>query len=179
MIFPNATSLLILKGRITFETPYRMKPNNGAGCGSVLVAFGEENAENIAIGFTLTGFDKKEPGASPNHERIEAMRELHNMGFQTFASIEPVITPAMSMNMMIATRGICDLYMVGLISGKGKDFYNEKHVITFDDWLVKESYSQKIYLKDSFLNYMGINRRYLKAGFVKSDYNIFKNLFDF
>ena len=32
--------------------------------------------DKIAFGFTLTGFDDKEPGASTNDERIEAMREL-------------------------------------------------------------------------------------------------------
>ena len=34
----------------------------------------------IAFGFTLTGFDEQEPGASTNDERIEAMRELHGLG---------------------------------------------------------------------------------------------------
>ena len=44
-IFPNATAMLILRGRLTFESPDSTKPNSGAGCGSVLVAFGEDNAE--------------------------------------------------------------------------------------------------------------------------------------
>ncbi|MDE5758041.1 MAG: hypothetical protein K2H85_05455, partial [Allobaculum sp.] len=129
--------------------------------------------ELIAFGFTLTGCDDKEPGASSNYERIEAMHELHKMGFKTFASIEPVIVPAMSMNMMIATRGFCDLYKVGLISGKGKGFYNEKHLQVCYEWLEKESYSQKIYLKDSFITYLGIQRENLPGEFVNSDYNIF------
>lgn len=128
-----------------------------------------------AFGFTLTGFDEKEPGASTNQERIEAMRELHDMGLKTFASIEPVITPAMSMNMMIATRGFCDLYKVGLISGKGKGFYNERHLQVFYEWLEKESLTQKIYLKDSFLNNFGITREQLRGNFVNSDYNIFND----
>ncbi len=44
IIFPNATAMLILKGRITFES-CDGRPASGAGCGSVLVAFGEDNAE--------------------------------------------------------------------------------------------------------------------------------------
>lgn len=54
--------------------------------------FYKEYRGNIAFGFTLTGHDEMEPGASTNAERIEAMRELHKMGFKTFASIEPIFT---------------------------------------------------------------------------------------
>lgn len=128
----------------------------------------------VAFGFTLTGFDEKEPGASSNQERIEAMRELHEMGFKTFASIEPVITPAMSSNMIEATIDFCDLYKVGLISGKGKDFYNETHLKAFYAWLTLKSSDLKIYLKDSFLSYFNIKRKDCPGNFVNSDYNIFQ-----
>lgn len=130
----------------------------------------------VAFGFTLTGFDEKEPGASLTDERIEAMRELHVLGFKTFASIEPIITPAMSRNMIEATHGFCDLYKVGLISGKGKDFYNHVHMILFWGWLTGKTLTgYKIYLKDSFLSYFGITRNQLKGNFVNADYDIFKD----
>lgn len=128
-----------------------------------------------AFGFTLTGFDEEEPGASLTDERIEAMRELHDMGFRTFASIEPILTPAMSRNMIESTRAFCDLYKIGLISGKGKDFYNEKHLSNFYMWLIKESYSTKIYMKDSIFNHFGIERDDLPGNFVNSDYNLFSH----
>lgn len=128
----------------------------------------------VAFGFTLTGFDEKEPGASTNQERIEAMRELHDLGFKTFASIEPVITPAMSRNMIEATKGFCDLYKIGLISGKGKGYYNEKHLTLFYRWLLTRDPGYfRIYLKDSFLRYFGTPRENLCGNFVNSDYNIF------
>ena len=129
----------------------------------------------IAFGFTLTGFDEQEPGASTNDERIEAMRELHGLGIKTFASIEPVITPAMSRNMIEATRGFCDLYKVGVISGKGKDFYNPKHMTYFGDFLAEQMRAgQKIYIKDSLLDYLKIKRENLASGWINSDYNIFQ-----
>lgn len=46
-IFPSASAMLVMKGRVTFETPDGSKPSGGAGCGSVLVAFGEGNAETL------------------------------------------------------------------------------------------------------------------------------------
>ena len=129
----------------------------------------------VAFGFTLTGFDEKEPGASSNQERIEAMRELHDAGFKTFASIEPVITPAMSRNMIEATKDFCDLYKVGLISGKGKDFYNPKHMSHFWDYLADQMRAGcKIYIKDSLLKYFNLTRENLASGWINSDYNIFQ-----
>ena len=129
----------------------------------------------IAFGFTLTGFDDKEPGASTNKERIEAMRKLHDMGFKTFASIEPVIDPLMSMEMINRILGFCDLYKVGLISGKGKDFYDNCHLSVFWSRLVDMTErGYKIYPKDSFLNHLCLDRSSLEGHFVNSDFNIFQ-----
>lgn len=127
-----------------------------------------------AFGFTLTGFDEKEPSASLNSERIAAMEELHDMGFRTFASIEPVITPAMSRQMIEATAGFCDLYNVGLISGKGKDYYNRHHLTLLWNYLSeKASLGHKIYLKDSLLKYFNVPREKLSGKFVDTDFYIF------
>ena len=130
----------------------------------------------VSFGFTLTGVDEKEPGASINKERIALMRHLHVCGFKTFASIEPVISVTQSKKMIEDTLGYCDLYKVGLISGKGKDFYNYGSIVDFYGWLTGKAFTgSKIYLKDSFLNYLGINRDKLVGEFVNADYNIFFN----
>ena len=135
----------------------------------------EERKNMVAFGFTLTGFDEKEPGASSNQERIEAMRKLHDMGFKTFASIEPVITPAMSLIMIEDTLDCCDLFKVGLISGKGKDFYDDDDLMYFMCKLAGLTLlGHKIYLKDSFVNRVKITRKSLQGNFVNSDYNIFQ-----
>lgn len=75
----------------------------------------------ISVGFTLTGRDDLEPGASSNMERVHAMAELHNAGISTWASIEPVIDPALSFAMIVETLGFCDHYKIGILSGK-KDY---------------------------------------------------------
>lgn len=129
----------------------------------------------VAFGFTLTGADGLEPGAAPNDMRIFAMQRLHERGYKTFASIEPVINPSIVWDLIFSTYKFCDLYKVGLISGKGKDFYDHQELNVMWQWL-KDAASKgyKIYPKDSLLAYMGVNRAELKH-FVTADYNLFKD----
>lgn len=46
VIFPTATAMRILRGRIRFIDAYG-KERDGAGCGSILVAWGKSNAEAL------------------------------------------------------------------------------------------------------------------------------------
>ena len=137
----------------------------------------------IAFGFTLTGHDELEHGASINAERIETMCKLHEMGFKTFASIEPVISIEKSKQMIEQTLVFCDLYKIGLLSGH-KD-YTKYDVMDFvadiNYVILSHSYSFpdfkqqiKVYWKDSVLDYIGMNRDDLPKGIcVGADYNIF------
>ena len=142
--------------------------------------FYKENRVNIAFGFTLTGHDELEPGASTNAERIEAMRKLHEMGFKTFASIEPVIDLWESEYMIKQTLGICDLYKIGLLSGKKS--YTRFSINGFVDivnnnimnYSCQNHVDIKVYWKDSVLDYIGMKRETLPAEIcVGADYNIF------
>ena len=131
-----------------------------------------EIAEYVAFGFTLTGHDEMEPGASTNWERIKAMRTLHNAGFKTWASIEPIIDFKSSTTMIddAETAG-CDLFKIGLERGKK---YNKKECASFVHFIASVCAS-KIYFKDSLLKAAGIRREDLPANCVTSDYNIFNN----
>lgn len=75
-----------------------------------------EEKQLVSFGFTLTGLDDWEPNASPNDSRIKLMRRLHDEGFKTFASIEPVVDFDSSYRMIKSTTDFCDLYMIGLMS---------------------------------------------------------------
>ncbi len=134
--------------------------------------------EYIAWGFTLTGHDELEPGASTNAERIEAMKKLHAAGFKTWASIEPVVEIESSKEMIRETAGYCDLYKIGLMSGKK---YDKEELISFvvycnSPYLNGKGgfYWQKNYFKDSLLKQAGIDRATLPGNCVGRDYNIFK-----
>ena len=80
--------------------------------------------EFVEFGFTLTGRDDMESNASCNHDRIGAMRQLHDNGFKTFASIEPVIDWQHTRMVVGLSLDCCDHYKIGLRSGVRKDYYD-------------------------------------------------------
>lgn len=143
----------------------------------LLVSYGNFNVElylkHLAFGFTLTGHDELEPGASSNGERIQAMKELNKLGYKTFASIEPIVDFQSSMSMIKASFPFCNLYKVGLMSGKGIN-YNFLEAKQFFLELQLLPNSVKIYLKDSLVKLLGVDRATLQANFVSSDYNMFQ-----
>lgn len=133
-----------------------------------------ENRKKIAFGFTLTGHDEHEPFASPNANRIAAMKQLHDAGFKTFASVEPVINPQRARLVIGAARICCDLFKVGLMSGK-KDYRPEELERLINDLkeIGSDADSPRVYLKESIVKFMGIKRKSLPKHFVNADYNIF------
>ena len=141
----------------------------------------QETRKYIAFGFTLTGHDELERGASTNAERIECMRKLHDLGFKTFASIEPVISIEKSKQMIEQTLGFCDLYKIGLMSGKRNYAPLDVHEFMRDVNVFLQFYygnRAKVYWKDSVLDYIGMNREdldLLKGFCVGADYNMFNN----
>jgi DNA repair photolyase len=124
---------------------------------------------NIAFGFTLTGHNEIEPNASTNIERMLAMQKLCNAGFKTFASIEPIIDLGDSLNCIYRVEPVCDLFKIGVLSGK---LYNRQELKEFIHNIVDRGKS-KYYFKDSLLKAAGINRSELPDNCVTKDYNIF------
>jgi DNA repair photolyase len=134
-----------------------------------------EDRKLLAFGFTLTGHDELEPNASTNQERIEAMRKLHDAGFKTWASIEPIIDFESSYEMIVQTVDFCDLYKVGLLSG-------EKYIKKDAQWFMTKAliscscHQTKIYIKDSLVKLTGVEREALlmnHASYVDRDFNLF------
>lgn len=133
----------------------------------------KQHHDKIAVGFTLTGHDELEPHASPNAERVAVMRELHDAGFKTFASIEPIVDLASSWSMIEATLGFCDLYKIGLMTGGSKP--DKDDLFHFIGRVTKqaEEYGAKVYWKESIrrcFDYLD----YEKTPGVDSSYNLFK-----
>ena len=104
----------------------------------------------IKVGFSLTGCDTLEPGASPNAERISAMHVLHIEGICTWASIEPIIDPQRSLDMIAQTINICDHYKIGILSGKKN--YTPQQIRDFIDEVNAIS-PHSVYWKKSIIEY--------------------------
>ena len=128
--------------------------------------------KHVAFGFTLTGHDELESGASSNIERIGAMEKLHNRGYRIFASIEPIVDFPSSMQMINGSLPFCDLYKIGLMSGNGIT-YDPVEAQTFLLELQQLSGQPKIYLKKSLIRLLGVDRKTLPENFVESNYNMF------
>lgn len=125
----------------------------------------------IAFGFTLTGHDELEPHASTNSERIDALKKLHLAGFKTFASIEPIVDFPSSMEMIERTTSYCDLFKIGLMSGKKYDVVEAQ---TFVEKLNELPYLSNFYLKENLQALTHYRTEELPSNFVGRDYNMFK-----
>ena len=126
-----------------------------------------ETKEFLSIGFTLTGRDDLEQKASPNKERIVALRRLHDEGFKTFTSIEPVIDIEVSFSIIKETVGFVDLFKVGLESHRK---YDNEEVLRFVEDLAELPEKPCIYLKDSIINLIGRERGSFGENFVDANF---------
>ena len=141
------------------------------------VPFLWNNANNyknlLAFGFTLTGHDELEPNAATNRERIEAMAKLHEAGFKTWASIEPIIDFDSSWRMIVDSFVHCDLFKIGLESGKKYDKNELIEFIKSVNLFLSDLLKTNIYWKNSLLKAAGIDRDSLPENCVGRNYNIF------
>jgi DNA repair photolyase len=123
----------------------------------------------VAFGFTLTGHDELEQKASTNVQRIIAMKRLKEMGFKTFCSVEPIVDFESSYKMIAETLTFCDLYKIGIESGK-KYNHNEMGLFVYKVIQLVEKSGAKIYFKDSITKFIPNIKN---ACVVGRDYNIF------
>lgn len=129
----------------------------------------------IAFGLTLTGHDELEHSASTNAERIAAMKTLHEAGFKTFASIEPIIDFESSLDMIKQSVSFCDLFKIGLMSGSKVDEGKLRLFIVYVKHLLYFNPPAKVYWKESIAKVVGSS--ILGSGFsVGRDYNLFNSL---
>lgn len=103
----------------------------------------------INFGFTLTGRDDLEPGASSNKKRLEAIAGLDNWGFRTWASIEPIIDPFTSYDMFKQALPYCEEFRFGLNSLKKN--YTKHQIIDFKAKVeeANQEYGCKLVWKES------------------------------
>ena len=104
----------------------------------------------IYFGFTLTGCDELEPNASTNEQRIEAMAYLRELGFLTWASMEPIIDLKKSYEMFKKAIPYCYEFRFGL--NRLKKDYTKEEIREFISRVEEESkdyYCRHIVWKES------------------------------
>jgi len=81
----------------------------------------------IMVGQTLTSFDsgwitKNEPEAAPYQERMEVFKTLKMNRIHTWASMEPVIDPYITVNIIYDClyAGLVDVFKIGKLNHEGK-----------------------------------------------------------
>jgi len=96
----------------------------------------EQFGSRIKIGATLTFASlresvKHEPKSSLPHDRIRALKNMHDHGFMTWGSIEPVVIPSESIKVIKETLDFVDEYRVGKITGNNEEY---KRIERETDW---------------------------------------------
>lgn len=104
----------------------------GSRCLDDLALFQAWPDGRVKVGATLTfrsaaKCSEWEPGAATPDDRLDALRQLHAAGVKTWASIEPVIDPAESLEIIRASLPYVDAYKVGK--------WNHDARATATDWL--------------------------------------------
>lgn len=115
-------------------------------------------SDSDAFASTLTFIDQArskewEPGAAPPSERIEAIKEAHRLGIETWVSLEPVIDPDESLAIIDQTHEFVDLYKIGKLNHRACN-------IDWKIWGIMalslcRKYGKKYYIKDDLARDMG------------------------
>lgn len=107
-----------------------------------------------------------EPHAATPSERIEALQQAHRLGIETWVSLEPVIYPCQTHELVLMTRTFVGHYKVGTMNyhpqGKNVNWYNF-------GWVIKrmmDSYKVKYYFKRDLLREMRIDPAEFKQTWV-------------
>ena len=91
----------------------------------------ERGRELLVFGSTLTASDMEEGNASSHLERINTLAAFHSAGFQTFASIEPIVSFEASLQAVKDAAPYCSVLKIGLMSGVKKDYYDLNECLDF------------------------------------------------
>lgn len=115
----------------------------------------------IKVGATLTfsGIDsiKHEPHAAMPQERMQILKEMHDLGIMTWASIEPVIIPSQSLAMIKQTLPFVDEYRVGKVNGdKALEESIDWKAFAQDASEILRSAGKSFYLKEDLVKASGL-----------------------
>ena len=111
------------------------------------------------FGVTLTCLDneeslKWEPGAALPQERISSLQKAHELRIKTWVSIEPVINPETSLEIIHQTHEFVDLYKVGKMNYHPIAKTVDWHKFGNDAINLLTSLKKEYYIKDDLKKYL-------------------------
>jgi DNA repair photolyase len=160
--FNNGTQLTrkVLEILLAHNIPVSILTKGGANVLQdldIIKAFGDRIQVGASLTFTNEADSLKwEKGAAIPAERFYALEELHSHGVRTWASMEPVIYPEQSLEIMDLTHKYVDGYKIGKLN------HFKKHEDKFD-WTK--------FLNDS----IAVMRKHGKEFYIKNDLAEFAN----
>jgi len=118
-------------------------------------------AGNGMYAATLTLTDEKmrqqyEPCAAPTEDRIAVLKQAHRMGIPTWVSLEPVIDPAQTFELIRRTSDFVDLFKVGKLNYLEEAKLIDWCKFTADVVDVLGEVGSKFYLKDDIRRYASV-----------------------
>ncbi|MDR7667341.1 radical SAM protein, partial [Methanosarcina sp. Z-7115] len=110
------------------------------------------NPELSEYGVTLVFTDEKlrskiEPNAAPTSERIESLKKAHELGINTFVSLEPVWFAEQSLELIDLTHDFVDLYKVGKLNYNNQQKNVDWEMFREEAIKKLKSYNKKYYIK--------------------------------
>lgn len=110
--------------------------------------------DKIKVGATLTCLSdndskKYEPKAALWSERMEVLKTLHSKGIKTWVSLEPVLNPQTTLQIIRETHLYADEYKVGKWNhNKDEEKKIDWHQFLIDAVTLLRKYDKKFYIKD-------------------------------
>jgi len=121
----------------------------------LLAARPELSSYGASLPFGMdAGSREFEPGAAPTSERIAALKKAHEMGIHTWASLEPVWTPANTQVLIQRTHEFVDLFKVGKLNYHPQQKEIDWEFFTNDIVELLESLGAEYYIKDDLRKYL-------------------------
>lgn len=95
-----------------------------------------------------------EPGAALPDDRFEAIRTAHDMGIRTWVSLEPVISPSESLQIIDLVEPYVDLFKVGTLNHHALGKTINWRAFGTDAVRKLKRYNKDYYIKDDLRAYM-------------------------
>jgi len=92
--------------------------------------------------------------ATPTEERIEALKHAHELGIKTWVSLEPVIRPEQSLELIRKTHEFVDLFKVGTVNYMPETKTIDWHKFGSEAVSLLESLGNDYYIKDDLKKYL-------------------------